>query len=77
MLTVEYLKILLIANLISWPIAYLVINRWLETFEQHIQLSWTYFILAAGITVPIVLITVSYQALKTASANPVDALRYE
>jgi putative ABC transport system permease protein len=77
MLTLQYLKIVLVANLVAWPVAYLAMNRWLATFEQHIGLNWTLFVLTAIISILVVLATVSYQALKTASANPVDALRYE
>jgi len=77
MLTREYLGIVVVANLVTWPIAYLATQRWLATFQQRIQSSWALFISAAVIAVGVVLVTVSYQALKTASANPIDALRYE
>jgi putative ABC transport system permease protein len=77
MLTREYLGIVVVANLVTWPIAYLATQRWLATFQQRIQSSWALFLAAAVIAAGVVLVTVSYQALKTASANPIDALRYE
>lgn len=77
MLTVEYVKILSAAILISWPAAYVALNRWLETFAQHIRLDWRLLVPAALIAVAVVFVTVFYQALKTASANPAEALRYE
>jgi putative ABC transport system permease protein len=77
MLVAEYIKLLLVANLIAWPIAYFLVERWLDTFAQRVQLGWTLFFLAFATTAAIVLTTVSYQALKTASANPAVALRYE
>ena len=77
MLTLEYFKIVIVATLITWPVAHFAMRKWLSSFEQHIELSWTLFLLAAVIASLVVLATVSYQALKTASANPVEALRYE
>jgi ABC-type antimicrobial peptide transport system permease subunit len=77
MLVVEHLKLVLLANLITWPLAYFAMNRWLATFDRHIQLSWPLFVAAALLSIAVVSITVSYHALKTASANPVAALRYE
>jgi putative ABC transport system permease protein len=77
MLAAEYTQLLLAANLIAWPIAYFLIDRWLDTFAQRVQLGWALFLLAFATTAAIVLTTVFYQAWKTASANPAVALRYE
>jgi putative ABC transport system permease protein len=77
MMAAEYVQLLLAANLIACPLAYFLIDRWLDTFAQRVQLGWALFLLAFATTAAIVLTTVSYQALKTAAANPAVALRYE
>jgi putative ABC transport system permease protein len=76
-LIAEFLKLLLIANVLAWPAAYLVMNYWLQNFPYRIDIQISVFIIAGVLAVLIALITVLYQALKAASANPVEALRYE
>ena len=77
LLTKEFAKCVLIANIIAWPIAYYAMHRWLQGFAYRINIGpWT-FILAAALALIIALLTVSYQAIKAATANPVDSLRYE
>ena len=73
----EFLKWIVVANLIAWPVAYFVMNRWLQNFAFRIHIGWFHFLATGGISIAIALITVSYQILKTATANPVDSLRYE
>jgi putative ABC transport system permease protein len=73
----EFVKWIAVANLIAWPAAYIVMNRWLQNFAFRIHLGWIVFIVAGGISFAIALLTLSYQILKTATANPVDSLRYE
>ncbi|MCB2221472.1 MAG: ABC transporter permease [Bacteroidetes bacterium] len=70
---------IVIANIIAWPLAWLFLNRWLANFAYRIHLAnyWYIFILAALITLFIAYITVVYQAIKAALANPVQALKYE
>jgi putative ABC transport system permease protein len=70
-------KPVLLANLIAWPIAWFSMNSWLENFAYRIGIGWWMFVLAGGLALVIALITVSYQAVKAAVMNPVDALRYE
>jgi putative ABC transport system permease protein len=77
LLTKEFLKWIVVANLVAWPVAYLVMNRWLQNFAFRIQIGWILFLAAGGISAAIAVLTVSYQILKTATANPVDSLRYE
>ncbi len=77
LLSKEFLILVLIANLIAWPIAWYAMSRWLENFAYRIDLGLGTFILAGLLTLVIALATVSYQAVKAATANPVDALRYE
>ncbi len=67
----------IIANIIAWPIAWLVMNRWLQNFAYHIQLSWWIFAIAGIIAILIALITVISQSLRVARKNPADVLRYE
>ncbi|MEE9464713.1 MAG: ABC transporter permease [Candidatus Neomarinimicrobiota bacterium] len=73
----ELLVLVLIANLIAWPIAWYVMDRWLENFAYRIELGLGAFILAGALVLVIALTTVSTQAIKAATANPVNALRYE
>jgi putative ABC transport system permease protein len=73
----SFLKWVLIANLIAWPIAWFAMNRWLENFAYRIGLSWWMFVLAAVLAVFIALLTVSFQTVKAALKNPIDSIRYE
>jgi len=66
-----------IANLIAWPVAYFVMSGWLQNYAYRISLHAAIFFAAAVLAMVIVLVTVSYQAIKAALANPVEALRYE
>ncbi len=77
LLSKDFLKLVLIANLIAWPIAYYAMNQWLQSFAYRINLGISTFILSGLIALLIALLTVSYQAVKAARANPVEALRYE
>ena len=77
MLSREFLVLVLIANVIAWPVAWYAMNRWLEDFAYRIDLGLGTFILAGLLALVIALATVSYQAIKAATANPVEALRYE
>jgi len=77
LLSKEFVKLVLLANLIAWPIAYFTMNNWLQDFAYRIDIGWWVFALAGGIALLIALITVSTQAIKAALANPVEALRYE
>jgi putative ABC transport system permease protein len=77
LLSREFTKWVAIASLIAWPIAYFAMNRWLQNFVYRTSIGWWTFILAGGLAWVIALITVSYQSMKAALANPVDSLRYE
>jgi putative ABC transport system permease protein len=73
----QFLWPVLIANLIAWPLAFLVMNWWLAGFAYHVdQPLWT-FLAAGGAAVAIALVTVLFQALRVSRAKPVAALRYE
>ena len=73
----EFTLLVLLANAIAWPAAYLVMRNWLSDFAYRTPIRWEVFIWAAGLALLIALITVSYQAVKSALINPARALKYE
>jgi len=77
LLSQEFIWLLCLAILIAWPVAWYVMNRWLENFAYRIEIGWMTFLLGGVIALAIAALTVSFQAVKAATANPVDALRYE
>ena len=77
LLSKEFLRPVLVAFLIASPVAYLAMNQWLQGFVYHINIGWKSFALAGVCTVLITLLTVSYQAIRAALANPVKSLRTE
>jgi len=77
LLSQEYIRIIIIANLIAWPLAYYFMNNWLDSFAYRINMNWAVFLLAALSTAFVAGITVSYQSMKAAISNPVNALRNE
>ncbi|KAA0227534.1 FtsX-like permease family protein [candidate division KSB1 bacterium] len=77
MLSRDFVKLVLIANLLAWPVAWYAMNKWLQDFAYRIELGWLTFALAGGVALLIALLTVSAQAIRAALANPADALRYE
>jgi len=77
LLSVSFLKMILVAIVISIPVAYYAMDQWLQKFEFHTNISWWIILIAAGGTLLIAFLTVGSQAYKTATSNPVDALKYE
>ena len=77
LLSKEFFKWVLVANIIAWPLAYYIMNNWLENFAYRIGIKIDIFIFSGIIAVVIALITVSYHSIKAARANPVNALKYE
>lgn len=77
LLSVSFLKLVLIAIIIAIPIADYVMNKWLTGFEFHTKLNWIIIFAAALGTLSIALFTVSFQAYRAAKANPADALKYQ
>lgn len=65
------------ANLIAWPVGYYLMIQWLNNFVYKASIGPEVFLLASGLTLFVVIITISYQTVKVALANPVDSLRYE
>jgi len=77
LLNIDFMKLVMIANLIALPMGYIIASRWLSSFDFRIAISALPFALAAVLSVIIALLTVSIQSVKVAKANPVDALRNE
>jgi putative ABC transport system permease protein len=77
MLSGNFTKWVVIAFIIACPIAYYVMNNWLQNFAYRTSFSWWIFLLAGSITFIIALVTTSWQSWKAANKNPVEALRYE
>ncbi|MFQ5752756.1 MAG: ABC transporter permease, partial [bacterium] len=77
MLSKEFTKWVLLANILAWPVAYYLMNNWLQNFAYRINIGGTIFIFSAILALAIAVLTVSFQAFKAAVANPVDALKYE
>jgi putative ABC transport system permease protein len=77
LLTTSLLKVVLISLLVAVPLSWLVMNKWLEDFAYRIQLQWWMFTLSGIISMLIALITLSFQAIKAAIANPIKSLRSE
>jgi len=76
-LSKDFAKLVLIANIIAWPIGYYVGYRWLQDFAYRINISLWAFLLAAFLVFLITILTISFQTIKAANLNPVDTLRYE
>lgn len=77
MLSKDFLKLVGIASLIAFPVAWWAMHKWLQDFAYRIGIDWWIFLLAGTAAILIALITVSFQAIRAALANPVDALRNE
>ena len=77
MLSMEFAKLVIVAIIIASPVAWWIMNKWLEGFAYRINISWWIFLVAGVVALLIAWMTVSFQALKAAIANPVGALRSE
>jgi putative ABC transport system permease protein len=77
MLSKDFLKLVLIASLIAIPLAWWAMNKWLQGFAYRIEISWWILVSAALLAIFIALLTIFYQAIKAAIANPVKSLRSE
>jgi len=77
MLSKEFTRWVLLANLIAWPAAWYIMNSWLQNFAYKTGIGWQWFVLAGGSALLIALITVSAHTIKAALQNPVNSLRYE
>ena len=73
----EFFIWIVIANLAAWPLAYFVMNKWLQDFAYRINIGWWVFVLSGGVALLIALFTISLQAIKAALSDPVESLKYE
>ncbi|MBL7177658.1 MAG: ABC transporter permease [Desulfobacteraceae bacterium] len=77
LLSKDFLKLVVIANILAWPLAYYFTNSWLQNFAYRTSINWLFFILSGILSLLIALFTVSIQSAKAAIANPIESLRYE
>jgi putative ABC transport system permease protein len=77
LLSKDFVRLVLVASVIAWPIAYFAMQRWLQGFAYRIDIGLATFFFAGVLALVIALFTVCFQAVKAALANPVEALRYE
>ncbi|MBC9912882.1 ABC transporter permease [Chitinophaga varians] len=77
LLSMEFLKLVLLSAVIAFPLSWGIMARWLDQFSYRTAIHWWVFILAGGIAVLIALVTIGYQAIKTATQNPVRSLQAE
>jgi putative ABC transport system permease protein len=77
LLTREFTKWVVLANVIAWPVAYFAMNKWLQNFAYRISMEAWVFVVSGLIVLCIAVLTVSAKAIKTAVSNPADSLRYE
>ncbi|MEO7561090.1 MAG: hypothetical protein ABIT07_00775, partial [Ferruginibacter sp.] len=73
----DFLTLVMVAVLIAFPVAWWVMNKWLQAFAYRINISWQVFALAALMAISIALFTISFKAIRAALANPVKSLRTE
>jgi putative ABC transport system permease protein len=77
LLSKEFVLLVLLANFVAVPLAYYLMSVWLQAYPYRVDLKAALFVIAAALTLAIAMVTVSYQAIKAALANPVETLRYE
>jgi putative ABC transport system permease protein len=77
LLTKEFVILIGVANVIAWPVAFWVMRGWLKDFSYRISMSIWLFLFAGLMTLTVAMLTISYQAVKAALADPANSLRYE
>ncbi|HTD94876.1 MAG TPA: FtsX-like permease family protein, partial [Chitinophagaceae bacterium] len=75
LLTGDFIRLIIISLIIAFPLAFWAMSKWLQDFAYRIQIQWWIFLLAGSVAILIALITVGFQAVKAAVANPVKSLR--
>ena len=73
----EFVILVGVANIIAWPLAYILMRGWLQNFAYRTSIHFGYFVLAGFLALSIAVLCVGFQSLKLAMANPVKAIRYE
>jgi putative ABC transport system permease protein len=77
LLSKDFLKLIVVALVIAFPLSAWAMNKWLSNFAYRIPVSWWMFAVAGGIAILIAFITISYQSIKSAFANPIRSMRTE
>ncbi len=77
LLSTDFSKLIAVAFVVGAPVAYFAMERWLQDFAYRVEISWWIFLIAGLAALGIAFLTVSYQSIKAALANPVDVLRHE
>jgi hypothetical protein len=77
LLSKEFTKWIIVSNVIAWPVGYIILKNWLQSFAYRTPLSWWIFVGSGMLALVVALLTVSYQSLRAALANPVESLKYE
>ncbi len=77
LLSKDFLQLVCLSCLVAFPVAWLVMHKWLQSYQYRIDISWWIFLAAGGAAILIALMTVSFQAIRAAVANPVESLRTE
>ena len=77
LLSREFIKWIVLANIVAWPLAWFLMHRWLQNFAYRTIIGWDIFVLAGFVAVAIAVFTFIFQTVKTASTKPADSLRYE
>jgi putative ABC transport system permease protein len=77
LLSKDFLRLVAISTVVAFPLAWWMMHKWLQDFAYRINISLWVFVIAGGLAVAIALLTVSFQAVKAAIANPVKSLRTE
>lgn len=73
----EFAVLILLSNIVAWPVAYYFLNKWLQDFAYRIEINLWVFMVSGGIVLMVAIAAISYQAIKAATANPIESLRYE
>jgi putative ABC transport system permease protein len=77
LLTGEFTRWVLLANLIAWPVSFMAMKNWLRSFAYRVSLGWEVFLLSGALAFAVALLSVAFQAVRAARANPIDSIRYE
>ena len=77
MLYKDYIRWIIAANLIAWPLCFYFVSRWLRNFAYKIDISIGIFVISSALVLFIALLTVSFQSIRAATAHPINSLRYE
>jgi len=75
--SLDFIKLILVSTVIALPIAWYVMENWLQSFEYRIHLSWTYYLYSIVAIMTVSILTIMYQMVKVSRANPVDYIKYE